>query len=95
MEDTLTVTLRKPIGKDGAITTLELREPCLKEFEKFEADMTQQGRIAAMKLVIAKMTKIAVGDLEQLGARDFNKASKFINGFFEEPQETGEPLSQS
>jgi hypothetical protein len=82
--DSLTVPLRKPVDLAGATTyVLELREPTVDELQRFTQEMNRADPISALKLLISSVSGVDVATIGRIGARDFKKAEKYLNNFFE------------
>lgn len=91
MDDILVITLKKAVTVGEEIATeLNLREPIVKEFESFQAHAARVGQTGAMKILISTVTGFNVAVIEKIGARDFMKASNYLNSFFEESPATGD-----
>jgi len=88
LQDTITITLVKPIGEQGEILEITLTEPTLDQLDQLVANSSKFSQIKAMKSLIASISGVSVGDLGKMSVRDFKKCQRFFEGFLEEPQET-------
>jgi hypothetical protein len=79
MEDTKTITLRKPVALgDVTYATLDLREPTAGELEKASAATTNMGVVINLISLVAKVPrKVAEG----LCQRDLKDAGDFFDRF--------------
>lgn len=95
LPDELLLPLRRPlVTAKGEVSTLSLREPTAGEIDKFTRTMAREGNIAAMLGLITAVSGIDKPLLEKLGARDFVKASEYLDGFMAASPKTGETQSQ-
>jgi hypothetical protein len=80
VEETLTITLRKPItGPDGGkFDRLDLREPTIGEVEK----STGKTGVKANIFLVSMVAEVPEAVIAKLSARDFAKALAFVNSFF-------------
>ena len=87
MDDTLTITLRKPV-EFASITydKLDLREPTAAEFVIMNNKEGAEGDIAAVSLIAG----VPVQAVEKIGVRDLLKGARFLAGFLAVDPPTGD-----
>lgn len=87
MEDTKTITLRKPIDFEGrTIDKLELSEPTAGQMEKAAAGA---NGIASNLILIAEVASIPLGAVRLLKKRDLEAAVDYLSGFRNDAPPTG------
>lgn len=80
-----TITLIKPVdsaGDGGKVYVVELREPTVAEFERFNRAAERDGEIAATKLLISAVSGIDIVTIGNMGVRDFKACEMYLSGFF-------------
>jgi hypothetical protein len=82
--DQKTIELRKAL-KDGDQTVAEvnLREPTVRELEKFQKDIEKHGPINAMSLMISTISGLPKPTIDHMGARDFKDCQNYLASFLE------------
>jgi len=82
--NTLTLTLRKPL--DG-VSEITLREPTVDEGSQFRLDARKFGDVRALKSLLSKLSGLEVGSVGQMAGRDFKVCERFVQSRFGEPDE--------
>jgi hypothetical protein len=84
IEDEKTIVLRKPLEEDGqTIAEINLREPTVRELDKFLKDEAKHGPISAMSLFVATIAGLQKPTVDLMGARDFKDAQLYLGSFLE------------
>lgn len=77
------------VGSDGeTITTINLQEPIISEIEMMAENSKKFGSMKAFKTMLANHTKLDVGTINKMGARDLNGIQKYYDYFLEGPTNT-------
>ncbi|MDB5822171.1 MAG: phage tail assembly protein [Herminiimonas sp.] len=94
--DEKSIVLRKAIKEvDQTVAEVNLREPTVRELEKFQKDIEKHGPINAMSLLVATISGLQKPTIDQMGARDFKDCQNYLASFLEygeapDSPETGE-----
>ncbi|MCR4532455.1 phage tail assembly protein [Acinetobacter venetianus] len=77
------------VGASGeSITTINLQEPVISEIEMMAENTKKFGSMKAFKNMLANHTKLDVGTINKMGARDLNGVQKYYDYFLEGPTNT-------
>ena len=80
--DELTIPLRKPVKfGDETYSELNLREPTMKEIEKFTQSLNKWDPLVAMNFFISVIAGVPKPAIDLIGGRDGKKAREYLSNF--------------
>ncbi len=75
--------LKAPVtDADGVVvTSINLQEPTIAEIELMDTNSKKLGGMKAFKTMLANHTKLDIGTINKMGARDLNGIQKYYDYF--------------